>query len=218
MLDRLAQGAAGIDAAPGTGPADDPASEPSRTYEQPFWAAETVLDGFGRPGPPGEDLPPVADEDFAVGGEHHRRFDGCDEFGETRGQAPEFDDCAEQHAAVVLVEPPHSGIAARRCESSWLEWRVESAPGHPHQVATRGRRQIRDPPRTVCQLEEVMRDTQQRLCDGRVVGGRACDLAVDDDVETDRSVGTAARDGAHVGAATHDVGVPVVEAEEEPAG
>ena len=63
-----------------------------------------------------------------------------------------------------------------------------------------------------------MRDTQQRLCDGRVVGGRACDLAVDDDVETGRSIGAAARDGAHVGAANRDVGVSVIEAEEEPAG
>ena len=67
MLDRLVQGAAGIDTAPGTGPADDPTSEPSRTDAQPFWAAETVLDGFGRPGPPGDDLPPVAAEDFARG-------------------------------------------------------------------------------------------------------------------------------------------------------
>ena len=67
MLDRLVQGAADIDTAPGTGPADDPTSEPSRTDEQPFWAAETVLDGFGRPGPPGDDLPPVAAEDFARG-------------------------------------------------------------------------------------------------------------------------------------------------------
>ena len=67
MLDRLVQGAADIDTAPGTGPADDPTSEPSRTDAQPFWAAETVLDGFGRPGPPGDDLPPVAAEDFARG-------------------------------------------------------------------------------------------------------------------------------------------------------
>ena len=67
MLDRLVQGAADIDTALGTGPADDPTSEPSRTDAQPFWAAETVLDGFGRPGPPGDDLPPVAAEDFARG-------------------------------------------------------------------------------------------------------------------------------------------------------
>lgn len=46
-----------------TSPDDDPASD----REQPFWKAQTVLDGFGRSTSPGEDLPPVAAEDMAKG-------------------------------------------------------------------------------------------------------------------------------------------------------
>ncbi len=55
MLDRLIQSARST--AEGPAPADT---------DRPFWTAETVLDGFGRPAP-ADDLAPVAAADFARG-------------------------------------------------------------------------------------------------------------------------------------------------------
>uniref|UniRef100_UPI00248EE180 hypothetical protein n=1 Tax=Dermacoccus nishinomiyaensis TaxID=1274 RepID=UPI00248EE180 len=57
MLERLIQGAPGLDAATGAAVTDAPGAQAG---EQPFWSAETVLDGFGRAAPPADDLPPVA--------------------------------------------------------------------------------------------------------------------------------------------------------------
>ncbi|SKZ72012.1 Uncharacterised protein [Mycobacteroides abscessus subsp. abscessus] len=164
----------------------------------------------------GDALTEVADEDFAVGGEHHRRFDGCDELGESSRQAPEFDHRSEQHATVVLIEPTHPRLVGCHGDGGAVERRVESAPSRCDQIEARGRREIGYAPRTVRRFEEILRDAQHHLRNGRFLGDRACDLAVDDDVETGRFVDADARDGTHVGAATHDVGVPVVEAEEEP--
>lgn len=64
MLERLIQGAPGLDAATAAAVTDAPGAQAG---EQPFWSAETVLDGFGRAAPPADDLPPVAAADMGAG-------------------------------------------------------------------------------------------------------------------------------------------------------
>ena len=61
---RTAQIPVRLDAATGAPAPDVPGAQAG---EQPFWSAETVLDGFGRAAPPADDLPPVAAADMGAG-------------------------------------------------------------------------------------------------------------------------------------------------------